>query len=90
MVYGKKIDKFINECKGTDIRVAMYMADEDLNIVEVNTLEESECVILSKKGNVFRISKLCDGVSLSFNARTYKSLKTQGDMIAFMEEHLMA
>ena len=88
MKYGKKVDKFIRGLIGTDVRGAMYATDEDLNYTEVSSLEDSEFVILSKGGNMFRISLIGGKLGITHNARTYKSIRTQADMISLMEEHL--
>lgn len=94
MMYGKKLDSFIKECKEIGVEVKMYNweyfepTDEDL-VREVEKLEDSSWVLLNYNKKVFTIASVYGRndkkeIILKENGKQLKSLKSQQAMVDYM------
>ena len=93
IVYGKKIDKFILECKNNGVKVTFNKWDEDEDftyLVDVENINDSELVIIkTEKHGLIRITKDGNGkLFVSMRGRIIKDFKTQDGLIEFINNHL--
>lgn len=97
MMYGKKLDSFIKECKEMGVEVKMFNfeyfepTDEDV-VREVEKLDDSSWVLLKYNKKVFTVASVYGRndkkeVILKENGKLIKSLKTQQAMIDYMLEN---
>ena len=93
MVYGKKIDAFIENCEGLGMRVLMHAYDDEFKLIDVKKIEESEFVILVHKLGRFIISTKHNVaskkiVTLMHNGKDVKDVKSQQAVIDYIMKNI--